>query len=291
MDIISAELHSPVTGFQLTGPHIDCVCGRELVKLDKTSGEVLLRRTVFDKEGFSRDLIVDGGQIFVYDFCVLYAFRQEDYAPLGSWQLGRDLSSDICGLAVDGDSAYCSIRNGGLAVLDRSSGSLRQAAVSPSSMWSIRLWGEQLLCGTIDGRLLLLLDKDTLLLERFMVLGKKNIGSLYPDGGTLYAACHDGKLFKINLGSFEAEAMRRNAHRKMFYCAGVYGDTLVTVSYPCSEITLLDKSTLDRITSIETPLQLSGRACIDGDLLYLSSRNIPGVAKIRLPAGAEAEVQ
>lgn len=290
MDIFSAELHSPVTGFQLTGPHIDCICGRELVKLDKTSGEVLLRRTVFDKEGFSRDLIIDGGQIFVYSFCTLYAFRQEDYAPLGSWQLGRDLSSDICGMAIDRDRVYCSIRNGGLAVLDRSSGSVRRAAVSPSSMWAIMVWEEQLLCGTVDGRLLLL-DKDTLLLERFMVLGKKNIGSLYPDGGTLYAACHDGKLFKIIPGSLEAEAVRKNAHRKMFYCAGVYGDTLVTVSYPCSEIGLWAKSTLDRITSIETPLRLSGRAYIDGDFLYLSSRNIPGVAKIRLPAGAEAEAQ
>jgi len=34
---------------------------------------------------------------------------QKNYELLGKWQLGNDLSSDICGMAVDYDTIYCSI--------------------------------------------------------------------------------------------------------------------------------------------------------------------------------------
>lgn len=56
---------------------------------------------IFEKEGFSRNLIADDEQIFIYDFCMFYVFNQRDYELLGKWQLGNDLSSDICGMAVD----------------------------------------------------------------------------------------------------------------------------------------------------------------------------------------------
>lgn len=280
-------LEGPVTGFQITGPQIDCICGKELVKLRKDSGEILYRRTVFEKEGLSRNLLAEGGELFVYDFCTLYAFRREDYGPLGSWRLGSDLSSDICGMALDRDRVYCAIRNGKLAVLDRSSGSVREAAVSASSMWSLWVWGKHLLCGTVDGRLLLL-DKDFLSLEKSLVLGKKNIGSLYLDGQALYAAGQDGKLFWVDMEDFAVRSVAKGAHKKMFHCAGVHGDRLVTVSYPCSEIALWNKNTLKKITSIETPLRLSGRAYIDEDFLYLSSRNIPGIDRLDL-GGGEAD--
>lgn len=282
-----AVLEGPVAGFQITGPQIDCICGKELLKIDKGSGEILYRRTVFGKEGLSRDLLAEGGELFVYDFCTLYAFCREDYELLGRWRLGSDLSSDICGMAADRDTVYCSIRNGRLAALNRRTYEARESAVSGSSMWSLRVWGERLLCGTVDGRLLLL-DKDSLSLEKSLVLGKKNIGSLYLDGEGLYAASHDGKLFWVDMEAFAVRSMARGAHKKMFHCAGVYGDRLVTVSYPCSEISLWNKNTLERTASIETPLRLSGRAYIDEDFLYLSSRNIPGIDRLDL-GGREAD--
>lgn len=70
----------------------------------------------------------------------------------------------------------------------------------------------------------------------------------------------------------------------MFKCIGVYGDMLITVSYPCSEIAFWDKETLEKRKAITVPLRLPGRAHIEDDSLYIASRNILGIDRIRLNA-------
>ncbi|MDE7284291.1 MAG: hypothetical protein K2N85_12030, partial [Lachnospiraceae bacterium] len=257
-----AELGGIVTGFNVTEQCIDCMCGKNLVKIDKYTRDIICQKTVFEKEGLSRKLTADDEQIFIYDFCTLYVLNQNNYELLGKWQLGNDVSSDICGMAVDNDTIYCSIRNGKIITLDRKSYLIKEFIVAESSMWSIKIYDPYLVCGTVDGKLLLL-DKSTLSIEKELVLGKKNIGSLYIDGETLYAAGHDGKLFKISMRNFEIETLMKNVHKKMFDCAGICKDMLVTVSYPCSEIALWKKDTLEKIKVINTPLKLSGRTHIE----------------------------
>lgn len=276
-------LPAAVTGFSVAESCIDCICGKELIKLDRHSGDVIRRKEIFEKEGFSRNLIADDDQIFIYDFCTLYVLRRSDFELLGQWQLGDDLSSDICGLAVDQDAIYCSIRNGRMITLDRRSYEKWEVQVLQSSMWSVKTYGRHLVCGTVDGRLLLL-DKGTLSIEGTLELGRKNIGSLSLCGETLYAASHDGKLFKIDMQRFAVDAVTKNAHRKMFHCVGVYRDRLLTVSYPCSQLAWWDANTLEKVKMLEIPLQLSGRAEIKHDLLYISSRNMSGIGVIRLDA-------
>lgn len=268
-----------VTGFHVTEHCIDCMCGKDLLKIDKHSRDIIFQKTVFEKEGLSRKLIADDEQLFIYDFCTLYVVNQKNYELLGKWQLGSDLSSDICGIAVDHDTIYCSIRNGKMITLDRQSYLIKEFTISESSMWSIQVYDQHLICGTVDGKLLLL-DKSTLSIEKNLVLGKKNIGSLYIDGGTLYAAGHDGKLFKIGMRKLEIETSTKNAHKKMFFCAGIYDDMLITVSYPCSEIALWNKDTLEKIKVMNTPLKLSGHTQIEHDDMYISSRNILGIDRI-----------
>lgn len=276
-----ADLSGAVVDFAITGQYIDCILGRELIKLDKHTGGVLLRRSAFEKDGLSRKLIADGGQLFIYDFCTLHIFRQDDFEPLGSWRLGDDLTSDICGMTADDNTVYCSIRNGRLTALDRKSRQMRESQISGSSMWSLKVYGSYLLCGTVDGRLLLI-DKDALSVKRELQLGRKNIPSLFIDGGILYAAGQDGRLFKISIDGFAVLAEIRNTHRKMFRLAGIYGDKLVTVSHPCSEIAFWDKDTLEKLWVLQVPLKLSGRTYIEGDDLYISSRNILGIDIINL---------
>ncbi len=270
-----------VTGFNITERYIDCMCGKKLVKIEKDSRNVILQKTIFEKEGLSRKLIADDEQIFIYDFCTLYVLSQRNYELLGKWKLGNDLSSDICGIAVDGDTIYCSIRNGKIITLDRRSYLIKEFFVSENSMWSIKVYDKCMICGTVEGELLLL-DKSTLAIEKRVVLGKKNIGSIYIDGETLYAAGHDGKLFKIDLKRFEVDCLMKKAHKKMFRCAGVYENMLVTVSFPCSEITLWDKDTLEKIREISIPLKLSGCTHIEKNFMYISSRNIFGIDRISL---------
>ena len=275
------ELNGIVTGFHVAEHCIDCMCGKDLLKINKHSREIIYQKTVFEKEGLSRKLIADDEQIFIYDFCTLYVLNQKNYELLGKWQLGSDLSSDICGIAVDHDTIYCSIRNGKIITLDKRSHLVKEFIVSESSMWSIKTYGQYLICGTVDGKLLLL-DKSTLSIEKNLVLGKKNIGSLYIDGETLYAASHDGKLFKIGIKSFETEASMKNVHKKMFVCAGICDNMLITVSYPCSEIALWNKGTLEKVKIVNTPLKLSGCTHIDNNFMYISSRNILGIDRIQL---------
>ena len=275
------DIDRVVTGFHVTETYIDCMCGKELLKIEKHSGDIICKKEIFEKEGFSRNLIADDEQIFIYDFCMFYVFNQRNYELLGKWQLGNDLSSDICGVAIDKDTIYCSIRNGKIITLDRQSYLIKEFNVSDSSMWSIKTYNNYLVCGTVDGKLLFL-DKTTLSIEKTLVLGKKNIGSLYIYGETLYAASHDGKLFKISMRNFEVDSLMKNAHKKMFKCVGIYKDMLTTVSYPCSEITLWNKNTLEKIKVIKVPLSLSGHAYIENDFLYISSRNILGIDRIKL---------
>ena len=68
----------------------------------------------------------------------------------------------------------------------------------------------------------------------------------------------------------------------MFDCVRLYDDMLVTVSYLCSEIILWDMNTLEKRKEIKTPLSLSGNAYIEGDKLYITSRNIYGFGIISL---------
>lgn len=275
-----AHLPGVVTGFSISESAIDCICGKEIIKVDKRSGDIVYKKEIFEKEGLSRNLLADEEHIFIYDFCMLYVLRRRDFELVGKWQLGDDLSSDICGMAVDKHTIYCSIRNGRIITLDRKSYQQKAYDVSESSMWSLQTYGKYLVCGTVDGKLLLL-DKADCSIEKTLVLGKKNIGSLYLCGDTLYAASHDGKLFKMDMKNFEVSATAKNAHKKMFHCAGILQNQLVTISYPCSEIAFWNQDTLEKVRVLEVPLRLSGRAVIEHDVLYLSSRNIAGIGIIR----------
>ncbi len=70
-----AELSGIVTGFNVTEHCIDCMCGKNLVKIDKYSRDIIYQKPVFEKEGLSRKLTADDEQIFVYDFCTLYVLN------------------------------------------------------------------------------------------------------------------------------------------------------------------------------------------------------------------------
>lgn len=39
-----AKLDGIVTGFHVTESHIDCMCGKELLKIEKHSGDIIYKR-------------------------------------------------------------------------------------------------------------------------------------------------------------------------------------------------------------------------------------------------------
>ncbi len=277
---------SAVLGFCVGDQHIDCLCANKLQKFEKASGQLLFEKLVFDKDGLARILTADNGQIFVSDFCTLYAFDQHTYEQLGKWQLGEDLTSDICGMTMDDKTVYCSIRNGKIITIDRTSFQKTEHIISDSSMWSLKSYHNHLLCGTVSGQLLLL-NKAALSIEKSLVLSRQNIRSLFidnndPQGSILYASAQDKKLFQIALSQFEILNVQKNAHAKMFDCAGTYHDILVTVSHPCGEIAFWDKHSFQKIKVLPVPLKLSGNTYLEGNQMYLTSRNINGIGLIDL---------
>ena len=275
------NLEGAVLGFCVKNHYIDCLCKKKLQKIDKDSGKVVCEKKIFEKEGFAKILLADEKQIFVSDFCTLYLLQEEDYEIVGKWKIGEDLSSDICGMAVDEKRIYCSIRNGKIITVDRDSFVQREYSVADSSMWSLQLYENCLLCGTVDGQLLLL-DRETMSLREKLVLSKQNIRSLFVDDKILYAASQDKKLFQIDLSEFEIRKVQKNVHKKMFDCVGSYEDMLVTVSYPSSEIALWNKNTLEKCKEMEVPLSLSGNAYIEENRMYITSRNILGIGCVDL---------
>ena len=270
-----------VLGFCIQKYYIDFLCKKMLYKIDKVSEKTICKKEIFEKEGSARIMVADENRIYISDFCTLYVLERQDYEIIGKWRIGENLSSDICGMTVDEKRIYCSIRNGRIITVDKSSFDKHEYAISNTSMWSLKIFDHYLLCGTVDGQLLLL-DRDTMLSEKSLILGKKNIRSLYINGTLLYAACQDKKLFKIDLLQVQIVELQKNLHKKMFDCVGLYNEMLVTASYPCSEITFWDMNTLEKRKEIKTPLSLSGNAYIEGDKLYIASRNINGIGIIYL---------
>ena len=275
------KLESAVTGFGVTKNFIYCLCRKTIYKIDKKSGAAAFKKEIFEKDGAARILTADENRIYISDFCTLYILDGEGLEVIGKWRLGEDLSSDICGMTVDDKKIYCSIRNGKLVTVDKGSFDKKEYNISDASMWRLKVYENYLLCGTVDGQLLLL-DRDNMSAVKKMTLGRQNVRSLFVSGSALYAACQDKKLFKIDLNKFEVICFQKNVHKKMFDCAGVHNGMLVTVSHPCGEIALWDMDTLEKRNEIHTPLSLSGDTFIEDDRLYITSRNIEGVGMICL---------
>lgn len=53
------ELGTVVTGFHVMNQYIDCMRGKNMIKVDKYSGDIICQKEVFEKEGLSRELIAD----------------------------------------------------------------------------------------------------------------------------------------------------------------------------------------------------------------------------------------
>lgn len=275
------ELENAVSGFCVQKSYIYCICKKSLYKINKESGIIVYQKEIFEKDGLARILIADGNRIFISDFCTLYILNEEDFGIVIKMKLGENLSSDICGMAVDDKKIYASIRNGKIITVDKSTFAKNEYNISDASMWRLKVYDNCLLCGTVNGQLLLL-NRNTMSIEKKLILGKQNVRSLYVNGTIMYAACQDKKLFKIDLARFEIIETQKNVHKKMFDCLGLYNDMLVTASYPCGEIALCDMNTLKKIKEIKTPLSLSGNAFIEENKLYITSRNIYGVGIIYL---------
>lgn len=97
--------------------------GQEIILLTENRIEVhdsksfrkTSERAVFDADGKTQFFVLDERLIYCRDFTRFLVLERSSLDPVADMQLGTDLSSDICAMAVDDGHCYASIRNGGIA--------------------------------------------------------------------------------------------------------------------------------------------------------------------------------
>lgn len=276
------NLEKCVMGFCMDNQFVDCISNESIYKIDRHTKEIINSKKLFKKEGFSRNLIANNELLLIRDFYTLYIIDKRNYSILSILQLGNDLSSDICGMSVDEKNIYACIRNGAIKVIDRKDFTIQEINhISSTSIWCLQSYHDILLGGNVGGELLYI-DKANMELTKSLSLSKQNIGSFFIDKHIIYAAGQDKTLYVVDIESGKCISKKRNAHKKMFDCVGIYHDSIITISYPCNEITFWNKETLEAVNTIKTPLTLSGRTLIEDDTLYIASRNINGIISFDL---------
>ena len=150
-------------------------------------------RQVFEKDGLSRALCVDGDYLYCKDFYMFYVIDRQSSETIRSLKLGDDLSSDICGITSDNKNIYACIRNGPLVVIPK--GDMENVSyhqVSSSSIWEI-VASDYLYARNVEGNLLVI-DRNKFNVVRALDIHKQNLRSIYVDENVIISAAQDKSL-------------------------------------------------------------------------------------------------
>jgi len=207
----------------------------------------------------------------------LYIIDKHEYNVKKVLELGTDLRSDICGMAIDEKNIYACIRNGTITVIDIKEMHIKGIFhISNRSFWDIHVFNDYLVGGNVNGELVLI-DKRSMKIKESLILNNKNIHNIVIDNNLIYAAGQNKTIYIVDANKLNCINKKRNIHRKMFNCAGIYEKELITISYPCSEISFWNKETLEHRKTINIPLKLFGTTYIEKNKLYISSKNVMGI--------------
>lgn len=236
------ELDHPILRCKKAGDMLYMIAGKELIKVDITTASVAQRRAVFPENSRTRELVIDGNTAYCRDFYRLYKVDLSSLEIVDTWNLGSDLSSDICAVDYDEYNVYVSIRNGGFAVIAKSSGEVTFHSLSQTSIWEM-IVDDKIYAGNVGGELLVI-AQDRIAVVQSKALHKKNLKSLLLEGDVIYTASQDLSIAKVDKVTLELVAVKKRCHQKMFYLAGIWENYLLTVSPPCGEMKVWHKTDL-----------------------------------------------
>jgi len=257
------ELENPILKFKKLGNILYIISGKEFVKVDCITGEVLQKAEPFFQNNKTRDFVIDKDAIYCRDFYRLYKIELETMEIIDRWELGSDLSSDVCALGYDETNIYVCIRNGGLSVIHKNSGEMKSYKISESSIWDI-IVGDYIYAGNVEGELLVI-DKADIKILKKKAVHKKNLKSLLPVGDVIYTASQDLSVAKVDTETLVIKDHRKRCHKKMFYFAGTWRDFLLTVCPPCGEMKLWNSSDLSLYKAMNRG---TWDSFVEGDFLY-----------------------
>ncbi len=235
---------------------------KSIILVDKESGNCIKKKEVFKKNRRSRQFFIDGDYLYCREFCTLYKVDVHTLEILYQWELGTDLSSDICGIDYDKHFIYAAIRNGPLAKINKQTKTVTYHPLTTSSIWDIKVI-DKIYGGNVNGELLII-DKESLDVK-LIKAHKKNLKSLIITKDTIYTGSQD-----LSLGVFDKNTMLetgriKKCHQKMFYVLGIWSDFIITVSAPCQEMKIWHKKDLALHKKIPYG---NWNMAIDKDILY-----------------------
>ncbi|MGF7059666.1 hypothetical protein [Brassicibacter mesophilus] len=241
------------------------VCSdKNIIKVDKNTTKVMATKEVFPKNGKSRDFIIDGKFMFFREFCTCYKIDTDTLTIINEWQLGNDLTSDICGICSDDSNLYAGIRNGPLAVINKETNQVKYYNVSDSSIWTIKS-EDFIYAGNVNGELLKI-DKTSFKLVQHTKIHKKNLKSMLLTKNNIYTASQDLSFVIMDKEIRNSIDRYKNCHKKMFYLVGAWKDYIITASVPCGEMKIWDTANHSLYRTIE---KASWNMTINDDNLYL----------------------
>lgn len=232
---------------------------------------------VFDKGGSARSFIMDGSYIYCQDFVHLHIIEKDTLDTISKLQLGTDLSSDICAMTMDERHVYAGIRNGGIVRIEKGNWmDWQHYPLSQSSMWDIKISGREIFAVNVQGQLLVI-DTGSMSVDKVLQAHKQNAKSICVLDNMVVTASQDKSMAFWDRGTLEPVKVKKRTHKKAFRIVGVWKQNVMTVSFPCGEIKVWDMTTLDEKKTVPITGCLSGKTCIKGSNLYLSSRAIDGI--------------
>lgn len=258
------------------GHNLYVLNNKTLLIYNSDNKTIIQSKEVFDKEGKSRSFIIDGNSIYMKDFCVLYEYDKKSLSLLNKWTLGTDLSSDINKIDSDNQNVYASIRNGTLAVINKSSKEVIYYKISDYSMWDYLVTPDCLYAGNVNGDLLII-GKDDFKVLQSIHLHKKNLKSLYLLNDSIFTASQDLSMKVVDIKNLEIKLEVKNCHKKMFAIIGNCKNYIVTTSPPCGQTKIWNRNDLSLCDTL--PFSSWNMIMIGNSLLF-DDRN--GICEVTL---------
>ena len=169
---------------------------------------------MFKKEGFARNLLANNDSLFIKDFCSLHIVNRNDFEYKKVLELGKDLSSDICGMAIDEKNIYACIRNDSITVIDIKKLEIKgNYQISNGSFWDLRIFNDSLVGGNVNGELIFI-NKNNMKNENTIVLNNQNIHNIVVDNNRIYAAGQNKTIYIVDGNNYSCINQKRNAHKK-----------------------------------------------------------------------------
>ncbi|WIV10566.1 hypothetical protein [Proteiniborus sp. MB09-C3] len=272
----------PILSFDINNNEneIIAISEKNVYRYELLSGNLVMKKELFTKNGLSRKVLCDDKLIYCKDFCTFYVLDYNSLNVIFKSELGTNLSSDICGLDFDDTNIYASIRGGGLAIINKENYDIKKLTISSNSLWNVKSDTEYIYGGAVNGTFFVI-NKKTLEIVACLDGHKENCDDFIICEDFIITSSKD-KLIKRNKKTFDIIQQVKKPHKYQFSIIDFWNDYFITAAFRDGIIRIWDTKSMEILRDVNIINCLTGYAKIENNLLYLSSRAINGIDRVNL---------